>query len=449
MFTHLRVQNLKSVADSGPVELCPLTFLMGPNSSGKSTLLQAILVARQTVDSRDIKNPLAVEGYYAQLGSYREFIHRHERGRRLSLELGLSVEGRPHRLDAAVFRSLCITAEFSYNQKTFQIFPTTVSYVTRPQAYAVTKRRLTPRDSTVEVEADGGSAARFRMPSAAKFYDVGFLFRYPLQRRLLTKKADRRLLEVGLELPFALTQAFESQLKKTFYVGPLRPSAQRTYAAAGETPQDVGLTGESTFAVLWAARWNRPLREAVFQPANKWLKRFGIAAKLELKRIGGSYFTLLVTDPVLNVQCNFADVGFGASQLLPALVEILYAPRGSTIIMEQPEIHLHPAAQAVLGDLFLEAAGEGKQLIVETHSEHLVSRVLRRIAEGAMAPGLVALYYCEATERGTQVRRIPLDEFGRFGEGLPSGFFDQGYTESIAHVEAVAKRVGARPDGDQ
>ena len=450
MLTHLRVQNLKSVADSGLLELPPLTFFMGPNSSGKSTLLQAILIARQTVDSRDLQNPLVVDGDYVKLGSYREFVHRHERGRRLAVEFGLAVDAvppLPPSFGRPQIKQLRVSAEFSYNQKTFQIFPTTVSYTTQPDRYEFTKKRLTPRDSTMDFGRGEEPPVRIRGPSAAKFYDLSSRVPYlrprsgtPATRLSRTSRKGQLDQDTLWFLSYFVTQVFERQFKRTFYVGPLRRSPERTYLAAGETPEGVGLQGESTFAILWAARWNRRLRESVFRPANEWLKSFNIAARLELKRIGGSYFTLLVMDPVLSVQSNFADIGFGASQLLPTIVETLYAPPGSTIVMEQPEIHLHPAAQATLGDLFVHQAKQGKQLIIETHSEHLVSRVLRRIGEGTFSPHDVAIYYCQPTEEGTRVQRITIDEFGRFGEGLPAGFFEQGYTESMEHIKAVAQR---------
>jgi energy-coupling factor transporter ATP-binding protein EcfA2 len=439
MFTHLRVQNLKSVADSGPIELAPLTFLMGPNSSGKSTLIQAILIARQTVDSRDVENPLVIEDEYVNLGTYRELIHQHDQDRSLALEFGFDTTRPP--LAPMPVQRIVLRAEFSYNRKTLQIYPTTVKYSTLPERYTLTRHRVSPQRSTCEIADRGHVELRRKVPSGGKFYDVSSFLPFPAPGRKAISEQ-----QLAWQLGWAFTREFETQLRRTYRVGPLRTSPKRTYVAAGETPQDVGLQGESTFAILWAARWKPRLKRSVFKPVNRWLQEFGISANLELKRIGGSYFTALVTDPALGVWSNFADVGFGASQLLPALVEALYAEPGSTIIMEQPEIHLHPAAQASLGDLFLETAQQRKQLIVETHSDHLVSRVLRRIAEGSLPASQVAIYYCEATAEGTQVRRIPLDEFGRFGEGLPSGFFDQGYAESIAHVEAVAKRVKARPD---
>jgi len=433
MLTDLRVRNLKSIADSGEVRLRPLTFLMGPNSSGKSTLLQAILVAKQTVDSRDLTNPLAIDGDLVQLGSYREFVHRHERRRRLQLTYGFTSDSlASSALERYRVRSLTLSAEFSYNQKTLQIFPTEVSYFTQPQQYEYTKRRLSAKRSVAEFGTAREPEFSTTVPAAAKFYDFTNLSLRPGRSR----EAD-----LASRLPFYLTRAFEAQLGSTFYVGPLRTGPQRTYVASGETPQDVGLRGESTPAILWAARWNRRLGDTVLGPLGDWLSKFAISAKLEVKRIGGTYFALLFSDPHLKVAANFADVGFGASQLLPTVVEVLYAPLGSTVILEQPEIHLHPAAQAILGDFFVDQAKRGQQLIAETHSEHLVSRVLTRIAEGQFSPDQLAIHYCERTEEGTKFSEIAIDEFGRLGEGLPKGFFDQGYVESFSRVEAAAKRI--------
>jgi len=438
MLTHLRVENLKSVSDSGPLQLRPLTFLMGPNSSGKSTLLQAILLARQTVDSRDVANPLVTEGAYVKLGAYRDFIHRHDRSRRLRLEIGVQPDNRltlePGGAAAGVVDSLRMMAEFSYNQKTFAIFPTVVSYATSPTVLEVTKRRVTRERSTIEMQYEG-KPLRVSVHVPGKFYDIARGAFPLLYNTRYAPSVVRRE-----PLPVFLTREFEAALNKTFYVGPLRTGPLRTYVAAGETPQDVGFQGEATFAILWAARWNRRLQQSVFRPSSEWLRRFDMAARLDLERVGGTHFRLLFTDPTTGIQASFADVGFGASQLLPAIVQSLYAPRGSTIIMEQPEIHLHPAAQGTLGDLFIEGTRLGKQLIIETHSEHLVSRVLRRVAEGALSRDKVAIYYCSPSEAGTQVKEIELDEFGRFGEGLPPGFFEEAYKESLAHVQAMAAR---------
>ena len=118
-----------------------------------------------------------------------------------------------------------------------------------------------------------------------------------------------------------------------------------------------------------------------------------------------------------------------------------FAPEGSLLILEQPEIHLHPKAQNQLGDLLIDVSRENKKLLVETHSEHLLMRIQRRIADGLIDAEQVSLYYCEPTKEGTKIRRIEIDDFGRLGEDLPEGFFEESYTESKEHLRAIANRT--------
>ena len=111
------------------------------------------------------------------------------------------------------------------------------------------------------------------------------------------------------------------------------------------------------------------------------------------------------------------DVGFGVSQVLPVLTMLLSAPEGSIILLEQPELHLHPNAQAALADLLLDVAEKRNlQLIVESHSEHIVRRLQRRIAESEHAyakPEKIRMYYCEPGENGSTVNEVKLDRFGQ------------------------------------
>jgi hypothetical protein len=422
MLTGLRIENLKSVQDSGRLRLRPLTILMGPNSSGKSTLLDAILLAKQTVDSKDPRNPVVMYGDYVKLGSFPEVVFRNEKARTLALEFEFSPFDVRR---AASVESATVRAEFSYNRKSLQTYATRVTYTLPPTDFRIEKTSPTPHKASVEILDKDESIFRSE-GHPGKFYDLP---RSP--RRVARWRA-------GSDLQLFAPWQFESQLKGVSYIGPLRTAPQRTYLAGGEMPQGVGLQGEMTLSALWASRWSKPLRQRVYKRTSDWLARFGIAATLELRRIGGSYFTCLIADPSLGVKANFADVGFGSSQLLPAIVQTLLAPAGTTIVMEQPEIHLHPAAQAVLGDFFVEQSLEGKQFIVETHSEHMVSRALTRVARRDITPDHLGILYCSRTPEGTKVERVDVDSYGRFGEGLPRGFFEQDYLEARAQMEALA-----------
>lgn len=133
---------------------------------------------------------------------------------------------------------------------------------------------------------------------------------------------------------------------------------------------------------------------------------------------------------------SFRDIGVGVSQVLPVLVEA-YGAKKSLIVVEQPEIHLHPALQSELADVFIESAlGDRKNtFIIETHSEHLMLRFLRRIREtssGGVEPGRVPLspndiqvVYVQPTSNGSLVHDLPVTEDGEFAARWPQGFFTE------------------------
>jgi len=132
---------------------------------------------------------------------------------------------------------------------------------------------------------------------------------------------------------------------------------------------------------------------------------------------------------------DIADVGVGVSQLIPVVVEAL-SSKSSFAAMEQPELHLHPAIQVVLGDLFIESAKErNKTFLVETHSEHLILRLLRRIQETSndklprkileLFVDDMSIIYVEPIRNKTRIKRLRIDEQGEFMDRWPNGFFDE------------------------
>ena len=120
---------------------------------------------------------------------------------------------------------------------------------------------------------------------------------------------------------------------------------------------------------------------------------------------------------IAGVDSSLSDVGFGVSQVLPVITMLMSAPEGSIILLEQPELHLHPNAQAALADLLIEVAESRKlQLIVESHSEHIVRRMQRRIAEASPAfatPENIKMYYCQPGAGGATIDEVDVDRFGQ------------------------------------
>lgn len=150
---------------------------------------------------------------------------------------------------------------------------------------------------------------------------------------------------------------------------------------------------------------------------------------------------LVLIDQRTNTVVTHRDVGIGISQVLPVLV-MAYGSQGKLLAMEQPEIHLHPALQAELGDVFIEAAlGERKNtFILETHSEHLILRIMRRMRETYLkkatnlppvTPEDVCVLYVEPDGARSIVREMPLNELGELVKSWPGGFFEEGLREQF------------------
>jgi hypothetical protein len=148
------------------------------------------------------------------------------------------------------------------------------------------------------------------------------------------------------------------------------------------------------------------------------------------------------------------DVGIGISQVIPVVVAAL-AQRDGIAAIEQPELHIHPAVQVGLGDLFIrqshEDDGDNRQFLIETHSEHLLLRILRRIRQTGedqappnlgLAPDRVAVYYVESTEQGTYLKHLGINEEGRFVDQWPRGFFEEREKEYFGELEDMSEEIG-------
>ena len=192
-----------------------------------------------------------------------------------------------------------------------------------------------------------------------------------------------------------LNRFFATQLR---YLGPLRDEPKPLYPLAPNVdPADVGNRGEHTAAVfdlhkkkfvryLPSAHFENPdidtepttrtLETAVFD----WLRYMGVAESLVTRDRGKLGHELQVTTAGTRKPHDLTHVGVGVSQVLPILVMCLLAEPDTTIIIEQPELHLHPKVQTLLGDFFLSMALLGKQIIVETHSEYIINRLRFRAA---------------------------------------------------------------------
>ena len=454
MIRSINIENFKSIEKSGEIEIAPITLIMGPNSSGKSAILKPLLLMKQTADSRDVQRSVQVDGTYVELGLFHQFAYNHDDRKEVSFTITFTPKSSllwrtakkeiiMRKRSKYVTRSLLeivpekIVVEVAFGSGAYQ------ETITKKVSYTLTDNILGKifiqktrgaKGAYSGLAMQGNEITRFTPQRKSKFYDI-------IQSPKVIGLVPISRSELGYNLPRLLsylTRSFEIIISKIVYLGPLREEPEPLYGASSERPQDVGKAGEDAPSVLWIGRGEKKQIE-LKKKVEKWMNEFEIARTIKLHKLG-PFFQMFLTDWHSGIKSNLPDIGFGASQLLPVIVAGYYAPEESLLIAEQPEIHLHPKAQTKLGDLFIDISNHNKQLLVETHSEHILMRIQRRVADKTISNKRVALYYCEPSKRGTSVRRINLDEYGQLQSDLPPSFFEESYLESKAHLEAMIAR---------
>lgn len=237
-----------------------------------------------------------------------------------------------------------------------------------------------------------------------------------------------------------LKDNIDLNFNQLYYIGPLRNFPERYYSVIGETAEDVGFKGEFTPYLIKESIEKESLKK-IFHNINSWLNKFEMAKSTNIKQYEEiqEFLSIIFEEYFSGVNVNLTDMGVGTSQILPIIIEGFFIKENSVLLIEQPEIHLHPKAQATLGDLFIEIAAENKILVIETHSEYLIQRIQRRIAEGIITNEDVAFYYVEMSEEGSKIQNLIINEDG-YIENIPDGFFDEDYKEAYKHIKTVLKK---------
>lgn len=454
MLTHLHIRNFKAWKDTGPIRLAPLTVIFGANSAGKSSLGQLLLALQQTARSSDRRRALHLGDPDAliDLGTFTDCLHDHDLTQSLEFELGWNLRAplevrdpllrerhyRGNHLLLAVQLAAGNAAQPEVQQLRYALSADNQEVLDvllqndRRHAFALSSRRYDFRMT------DGHQGA---LEAPEKFYR-------------LSDASLARFRNAGFLSDFALST--EVMLESLSHLGPLRKPPQRIYHWSGDTPVSVGPMGEHAIAAILAAQdqgrmLSRGPKRAE-QPFGAfiatWLKVLGVIHDFSVRPVapGRREHEVLVRTHAKAPEVRITEVGFGVSQMLPALVQAFYCAPDSTVWMEQPEIHLHPQVQAELADVFIaatQAHENGKarhvQLIVESHSEHFLNRLQRRVAEGAVAPEDVAVYFCRHAASATELESLRMNAFGEI-ENWPEHFFGNEMDDIASRTLAAQQR---------
>ncbi|MDZ4670151.1 MAG: DUF3696 domain-containing protein [Phototrophicales bacterium] len=437
MLTHIRMQNFKSWQDTEDIRMAPLTGFFGANSSGKTSLLQMLLLLKETTESSDRNASLSTDiKEYIEIGALSDLIHRGTKELKLTIGWQLSQE-------------ILVSEDIALKNLTFStniVAPTQIRRFEYQSDRFKAWMEINEKNQyySVKVMIDGIEAKK--QNNRPFKYITRPIKCYGFSAEALRFYQDTEYLS-------DLSYAFEQYFKQVYHLGPVRDYPKRQYTWSGDKPSDVGRKGERAISALLASSGERlkkgkgtPKRhDTLIGRVEYWLQKMGLSTSLTIEPVvkGSALYEVKLRRMGDGQTVLLPDMGFGMSQILPVIVLCYYCPEGSTLLLEQPEIHLHPSAQAVLADMFIEVIQERKvQIILESHSEHLLTRLQLRMAEGKLdSQAETALYFCDFKKGKSHLSSLDVDMFGEI-RNYPDEFFGDLAGDVIKRtIEAAERRM--------
>ena len=441
----------------------PITVLAGPNSGGKSSVLQSLLLLKQTLEGPP-EIDLNLDGRFLQYSGFNELtfgkpsLSRCEVSFEFDVETSMPVDVVPgyfsdtdlpekqggvplnSKIELA-FRYKKRNDEYSVVLDRFRVSSRVqgkegphLSGALRNGNYRMTSRgkgiRLPERYKNMRIRTVNG---RHFLPHSISFEEdeTSHIPLIPLNPIFLN--------------PFRhLQKEIEENLE---YLGPLRERPRRAYLHSGNPMTEIGESGQYAAQILWLEKDNRieylsrlgqeTKKVTLMEAVNDAFVNLGIVQPVDVRSEKSIMYQILfgIEGARTREAVTIADVGFGVSQLLPILVLGLRSYGSSILLLEQPEIHLHPKLQANLADFLLTLAEQGRRLIVETHSDHFINRLRRRIAEDPtdeLRNKVSILFVHPPTNgQGATIEPLELDRFGVI-ENWPPNFLPEAADEAEA-----------------
>ncbi|MBB3804823.1 putative ATPase [Xanthomonas arboricola] len=449
----IKIRNFKRFNDYNLNLEKPITVILGENSSGKSSLLKAVLGLKQTSSPSNEHECWAAHGDYVDLGTYQDYVNNKDTKKDFSFtvsfdkNMGNRTVGYSRITKNSPGLSLYINYDYDpvSSQARFLRIKATFGLPSQDLSWELIRQK-TRRNYTIaiseELIASFDEAYRFpdeeSLANRKKFsisHVEKFTFKPALSGAHIAQTMFTRFVNETINV---LSQYLE---KNIFYLGPLRSSPSRSYIRSSHNLA-VGVRGEHTPSVL--ANLERRSQK-VTKGKSDLVDSYDLFSRGLADVFPGHVARTRIIEELVKLNVSnretshyaspdkadtITDVGFGFSQVFPILVQAAVMPRGSTLIIEQPELHLHPMAQTRLAKFIAEAAIQGKRFLIETHSEHLIRGFQLAISEGrnkkkSFSNDHVSFNYIKRGRENEPT--LETNEFGEFVTEWPSGFFDESY----------------------
>ena len=460
MIKNLRIENFKGWKDTGVIRLSPLTVFFGANSSGKSSIGQFLMLLKQSVESSDRKTVFFTgnEDTAVDLGLPSDLVFNQDLNNEIRFAYDWTLE-KEIRLEDVLHGTRFISKHISFSGTVKIVGKESQELEVQDFNYVFD----TPEDQKIEIgmkkkQSAGGGKKRYELEyknydfvrSRGRVWDITAPVRfYGFPDEAVAYYQNANFLQ-------NINLYHEKLFSGIYYLGPLRRQAKRLYNWTGSIPDGVGYLGQDAIQAILAATSEKRMINLKYRSPRKpfegviaeMLKKMSLIEDFKIEKISEKRqdYDVKVRTRGSKNWVDIPDVGMGVSQVIPVIVQLFYAPPGSVIIMEQPELHLHPNAQAGLADVIIDAIharenyeARGIQLIIETHSEHFLRRLQRRMAEGILKYDEFSAYFANNDRFPARLEELQVDIFGNI-DNWPKNFFGDIDGDIFAQTDAAIQR---------
>jgi len=476
----ITIRNFKSIEELIQYELKPLTIISGVNSSGKSSFVQLLLLLKQTIERNSTDEQLFLSGDLYKVKNFIDLLSRKNLGNKLSAvfefskeeDLKIKSSKRISIFDSFQNFHISVAISFNFNKGRIIIAEFEVKYsLPEGEKKEHFLKCLTKSDNGNRAFLIEGNSILFAKDlldnKPVSPDNIIYSSIYPLYyevKRTETEpspnKENPNIYQETLDKIFfnldGIKDLVDSTFKTMTYIGPIRIEPQDEYVL-NDMHNSVGTNGRFVSQVLENNSQKRieyfkptfsETGEAVFERIETTLLEAVKYWMCDIFKIGVDIFVEKTNDVYViyliglnGIKTTIKHVGFGISQILPIIVEGLLMNNNSTLILEQPEIHLHPKIQSLLFDFLYSLTLQEKKIIIETHSDHFITRMRRRVAEDMQnnMADKINLTFIETLKGKVLFRSIPVDDFGAI-EYFPENFIDQTSSELKAILNAQIKK---------
>ena len=415
----LFLEDFRCFAGRHEVPIRPLTLLVGENSTGKTSFLAAVRAAHDLRASAapDFNEEPFRLGSYDQIANYRGG----RAGRAKAFGVGRKFVTGRKRLRGRARSGTVMHAEAVF--KRYNAQPIVSHFSVSTDGYRIQLADLSGTAPTISLSIRDNIVLRRELRGHPIRYDDLF-FRRSLFLALpepSDPEYNRITNDDNIQIRHLIDWATFPEGPRPYAFAPIRTSPQRTYDPTTEVRDPEGTHIPMMLERLLGNGAGSDFRERVedFGKASGLYSSLGIR---KLGRTGSDPFQIEVRPAGGGMARNLIDVGYGVSQAIPIIADCVSAEPDSTLLVQQPEVHLHPRAQAAMGSFFGQlAASERNRLVVETHSDFLVDRVLMDVRDEEIKPSDVIILYFEHGLHGVEIHPIEVDASGRIVEA-PDGY---------------------------